>query len=520
MAESGLPDEPVRDIINKNVNTTGPFTISYSSTSFANGSTIASEAPQIPMPVAIDEISVYDVRTKLQRHLILAALSVIAFLLPFCDTIYLPALDAIKEDLKTSDTLVATSVSIYLLMSGIFSLLWGSVSDRFGRKITLIIALIVFVAVSIVCIFAPNIIVLIVFRAIQGATVSVTLVVGQGLVADIYPEKRRASAAGFFFLPFNIGPVVGPLIGGPLSGAFGWRSTFIFLTIFSFCVLIVIFVFVPETHQYFVKERFHKLNPHKRIADAMPNEIPPFEKPWKALTFLADLTIAPYIAVATMTFATLFSSITLFSNYLREVPYSYTETIIGVLFVPSGVTLFASSLLGGWLSDKVSKYYGHGKCPEARLMLNLALCILTPIGLLIYGWSFHYKVHLSGPIIGLMLLSFGQGVFEPSVSTYLTIKKQKDAAAVSAANTCLNFCAAGVLVSVGVPLVNAMGTGPYFSLLCGLNVIAIVPASILVYKCIRRARCVVAQQSSMASGLENPNESTSSPRNGYVIPNN
>jgi multidrug resistance protein len=493
--------------------------ISNQSTSIVNGSSHPSSTLPVSFPIVVEEMSIYNVRTNLKRHLILAAASFVGFLLTFSDTVYLPALNAIQNDLNTSQTLVVVSVSIYLFMNGIFSLVWGPISDRFGRKITIIVTLTVFVTVSIVCIFAPNIAVFIVFRALQGAAVSATLVVGQGIVADIYPAKSRGSATGIFFMPVLIGPVIGPLIGGGLSGAFGWRSTFICLTILSFVILVMMFFLVPETHQYFVKERFHKANPNKRITDAEPNNKPSLEAPWKPLTFLADLTIVFYIIVATTTFTGLFISVALFSIHLHDTPYNYSEAIIGVLFIPTGVASLIGSLFGGWLSDKSSLHYKDEICPEGRLVPGIAFSILTPIGLIIYGWSFHYKVHLTGPIIGLVVLTFGQSILQPGVFSYLTAKKQKEAAMVSAANTALNFGGAGIGVTVAVPLQTAMGTGPFFSLICGINVVAIAVASILVYKQIRKMKRVAVQQKDTVLETTKPDDSIVACANGHTITN-
>ena len=438
------------------------------------------------LTTTVEEISIYDIRTKLRRNLILATTALIAFLLPLCDTVYEPALNDIVMSFNTSTTLVAISVSIYLLMSGVFSLIWGAVSDRFGRKITLIVALIIFIVATIVCIFAPTIGVLIVFRSLEGATISVALVVGQSLVADIFPEEKRGMATGAFFLPFNIGPIVGPVIGGPLSYAFGWRSTFIFLTICSFIAIVVTIFLIPETHQYFAKEHFHKTNPNKRIIDAQPTEKPSFEKPWKSLVHLIDLTILPYIAIATTAYCSMVATSTLFSIFLSEPPYNYTENIIGYLYIPSGVVLVIGSIFGGWISDKANTYFGQEKCLEGRLVPALGLSILIPIGLIIYGWILHYKLNVVGPIIGMCLLSFGETAVESAVATYLTSKKQSEAAAVTAANTFFNFIAAGIILVCAVPMYNAMGIGPYFSFLAGLNIITIVWSGVLVYKNVKR----------------------------------
>ena len=83
------------------------------------------------------------------------------------------------------------SVSIYLFTSGILSLIWGPLSDRFGRKITIVAALIIFLGASIACALASDIIILVVFRAVQGAAISAAMVFGRAVVADIYPAESR-----------------------------------------------------------------------------------------------------------------------------------------------------------------------------------------------------------------------------------------------------------------------------------------------------------------------------------------
>ena len=438
-------------------------------------------------PRKVEVISIFNARPPQKRKIILATVSFVAALLPFCDTIYLPSLNNIRRDLNTTETLVNVSVAIYLFMNGLASLVWGPLSDRFGRKIILLISLGVFVASSIACIFSPSIAVLIIFRAIQGAAVSSTLAVGQGAVADIYPPHRRGWATGIFFVPVLVGPVIGPLIGGALSARFGWRSTFVLLAILSFVILVIVLIILPETQHYIFIKRFHKQQNKEVIQQGDLVSKPTFQKPWVPLRFLTDMTILPYAVLATATFSGLFISLTLFGSYLQAKPYKKGETITGVLFVPAGFAMLVGSLLGGWISDKAGSYFGSDY-PEGRLVPAIFFATLTPIGLLIYGWAFHYRVHLSAGIIGQIVLGFGQSVQQPGVFAYLTAKKQKDAAAASAANSVLNFCGAGVGVTVAAILQEAMGIGPFYSLLSGLNILAITVAGALVFRALKPYR--------------------------------
>ena len=75
----------------------------------------------------------------------------------------------IQDDLETNEALVAASVAIYMFMVGVSALVWGPASDYFGRKATYYMGGAGFITTTMVCIFAPNIGVLVAFRALQGA---------------------------------------------------------------------------------------------------------------------------------------------------------------------------------------------------------------------------------------------------------------------------------------------------------------------------------------------------------------
>ncbi|CAF4540998.1 unnamed protein product, partial [Didymodactylos carnosus] len=103
------------------------------------------------------------------------------------------------------------------------SLIWGVISDRYGRNLTIRIGLGLFIIFLIFCVYAPSIKHLLIFRALQGAMISATMVVGQGVIADIYSPDERGWATGIFFVPVLLGVILGPPIGGVLSYLHGWR---------------------------------------------------------------------------------------------------------------------------------------------------------------------------------------------------------------------------------------------------------------------------------------------------------
>lgn len=84
--------------------------------------------------------------------------------------------------------------------------------------------------------------------------VAAFLVTGSAIIADIYPPAQRGTANGLFMIPLLFGPILGPLIGGAIAQAYGWRSCFIALTLLG-GLLTLMLVFVPETHQQLIVQR-------------------------------------------------------------------------------------------------------------------------------------------------------------------------------------------------------------------------------------------------------------------------
>ncbi len=135
--------------------------------------------------------AIYASYSPKERRLIVLTSALIAALTPFTDTIYLPALAAIALDLDASQTQSSLSVSIYLAAVGIGQLVWGPLSDRFGRLPLLLTCLAIYEGLTIACVFATSIEVLIVERSLQGLVVGVTIISSSTIIADVFHPRER-----------------------------------------------------------------------------------------------------------------------------------------------------------------------------------------------------------------------------------------------------------------------------------------------------------------------------------------
>lgn len=435
-------------------------------------------------------ISIIHIRSERRRLFILICLALAGLVLPFSDTVYLPALVEIEQELNTSTTLVDYTISTYLIAAACAGLFWGPLSDRFGRKIILILSFILFIGATIVCIFTRSIVLLMIFRSLQGAFIAASFIVGQSAIVDIYPSERLGFAMGLFLVPLLVGPIVGPFIGGILCNVFGWRSTFISLAIMAVLAGVLILAFVPETHHYFVLRKINQNNVKKRmiIIEAEQIKQPEFLAPWRPFVFLKDLTLTPHVLVCTLNFSVLFIHFTLLSNRVSRPPYSLTPFATGLCYIPTGVASLVGSLVGGWISD-----FGFRRIPralEGRLLFNMLGSLLCPIGLLISGWTFRFECHLAGPLIGSTLFSFGEAFAYTGTSAFATVKLPAMTGAVLALISTISFLAAGIGIIIAIPIVEALEFGWFYTILAALLLVTLIISLLIILHRLRQSKSI------------------------------
>src|SRR5262249_36985887 len=152
---------------------------------------------------------------------LLAALTAIG---PLSTDMYLPSLPDIARRLDASTAQVQLTISTYLIGFAIGQILYGPVSDRYGRKAVLIAALALYCAASIACTLSTSIEMLYLGRAAQALGASGSLVVTRAIVRDLYSGARAGRELSLIGSVMALGPVLAPILGGALQMSFGWRS--------------------------------------------------------------------------------------------------------------------------------------------------------------------------------------------------------------------------------------------------------------------------------------------------------
>jgi EmrB/QacA subfamily drug resistance transporter len=165
--------------------------------------------------------------TPAQRAFTLLGVLLGLLLAALDQTIVATAGPAIQADLHIAPTVYPWLTTSYLVASTVMMPVYGKLSDLFGRRPVLVAGILVFVGASLLCGLSRTTLVLVLFRALQGAGSAALFTSAFTVVADLYPPAERGKYQGFISAVFAFASVVGPLVGGFITDHFGWHWVFL-----------------------------------------------------------------------------------------------------------------------------------------------------------------------------------------------------------------------------------------------------------------------------------------------------
>ena len=182
------------------------------------------------------------------KWFILATVMVGTFLGRLDQTIVGLALPSIINDFSITVSSAGWIATAYILANAVFVPVWGKLGDTIGRKKVYILGFLIFILGSVLAGLAWNLSSLIVFRVIQAIASSADYPTAMAIIAVTFPSGReRAQALGIWSAVFGASVVVGPLLGGPLIDAFGWRSVFLINLPVGIIGLTMALLFIKES---------------------------------------------------------------------------------------------------------------------------------------------------------------------------------------------------------------------------------------------------------------------------------
>jgi len=166
---------------------------------------------------------------------------------PLSVDMYLPSLPDIARTLNAPTARVQLTVASYMLGFAAGQIIYGPLSDRYGRRPIILAALALYAVATVLCVAAQSIDTLIAARFLQAIGGAGAIVLARAVVRDLYSGARAGRELSLMGSIMGVAPIVAPMIGGILQTGFGWRAGFILLGVLAVAAMLVVGRLLPET---------------------------------------------------------------------------------------------------------------------------------------------------------------------------------------------------------------------------------------------------------------------------------
>ncbi|KAH8817143.1 major facilitator superfamily domain-containing protein [Xylogone sp. PMI_703] len=426
----------------------------------------------------------------------------------FASTAFTGSLLELKSDLGASTELITAGISLFVLGFALGPLIWAPLSELYGRQIVFIVTFGAFTAFAAGCTGASNSGTLLVLRFFAGSFGSSTLTNSGGVIADIFPASSRGLALSLFVLMPSIGPTLGPICGGFLGEAQGWRWVTGLIAIFTGVMWILGIALVPETYSTVIlRKRAAKLSQMTEKVYALKSDMER-RKPsvWSVLrTSLfrpwVFLIREPIVLLLSLYMATIYGTLyLLFGAFpiVYGVNRKWSEGQTGLPFLGGVIGLLCALAFSFWSNkqySKIVKSNGGVAPPEARLIPAMYTAIAIPIGLFWFAWTNQPSIHWLSSVAASIPFGFGLLVVFLSVTSYLIDSYLMFAASALAANTVLRSLFGAAFPLFTPDMYEALGIH-WASSIPAFLALACVPFPFVFYKygAWIRKRCAYASQ--------------------------
>jgi DHA1 family bicyclomycin/chloramphenicol resistance-like MFS transporter len=268
--------------------------------------------------------------------LVVLLLSLLLGIQPITTDLYLPALPSLTEGFGAPVSQAQLTLTTLLLAFGISQLVWGPLSDRFGRRPVLLAGLGAYTLASIGCALADSMATLIAWRTVQGAAMGAGVMAARAVVRDLYQPEAGARAMSKGLTGLGVIACTSAPLGGLLSDLFGWRHALSALAVFGAASLAI------------VAWRYHETVPRKNPLALQPRTL---FSTWLAI--LRHPTFLTWSALSTASYAGLFS-------FLASSSFVFIK-VLGFSRTQYGLVMFSMAvvyILGTFMCRRLLPRFG------------------------------------------------------------------------------------------------------------------------------------------------------------------
>jgi DHA1 family bicyclomycin/chloramphenicol resistance-like MFS transporter len=351
---------------------------------------------------------------RMSPGMVVLALSMLLGLQPITTDLYLPALPGLTQALGASMAQAQLTLTALLLAFGLSQLVWGPLSDRFGRKPVLLVGLLAYLLASVASALANSIDWLIIWRALQGVAMGAGVMCARAIVRDLYAPAQGATVMSKGLSGLGVIACLSAPAGGLLTALFNWHAALLALALFGACALALIVWRFEET--------LAQKNPQALQWSRLWRTWGQILRTPKFVAFSA-LSVASYGGLFTFLAASSFV-------YIRLLGFSTTEY---------GLTMFLNSfvyLLGTFACRRLVARYGVRRSVAIAGLFSVAgggsMLVLVWAGV-VAGWTI---------MLPMSAYIFAHGIHQPCGQSGAVAPFPQAAGAASALNGFLIMVAA------------------------------------------------------------------------------
>ncbi|KAI9735398.1 MAG: hypothetical protein M1818_006404 [Claussenomyces sp. TS43310] len=431
--------------------------------------------------------------STLRRGCITVMLGLMTLCVTFASSVFSTATVATAELFDVSEEVMILGTSLFVIGFAVGPLIWGPMSEVFGRKIPLFSGYAIFVIFNIPVAVAQNVETIMLCRFFGGVFASTPLAVVGGALADMWDPVDRGVALATFACSTFIGPTLGPILGGFITQShLGWRWTaWLTMIMAGTCGTIGLFV-VPETNaQTILQTRAKEIRFRtKNWAVRAPID----EKPLDMRSIVNNYLTKPFrmlIQEPILLLITLYMCLVYGMLYLffESYPISFQQERgwnagVGALpFLSLLVGVIFAGIFVTWLTKTrfARKLKKHGRViPEERLPPMILGAIMLPIGLFWFAWTSSPHISPWPQIIAGVPIACGIFMIFLQGLVYIVDVYLMHANSAIAGNTMVRSLAGGGFPMFATAMYHNLGV-PWATSLLGFLCVALMPVPVLFY---------------------------------------
>lgn len=367
--------------------------------------------------------------------------------------IYLPSMPGLVNSFNTTISLVQNSMTIAMMFFGISIIIYGPLSDYYGRRITALVGISIFVIGSLICVFSQTIYIFLLGRAIQGLGIGSAGAVCAPILKDRLQGSDLVKAFSYVSIAMAISPVLAPVLGGYFQTYFGWQANFIFLAVYSGLIWLLFYFKLPETNISTQKNSFSV----KQIAKDY-------------LMVLGDLQVWGFSLCFMAVFAGEIS-------YFIILPFIVQETL-GMSPIVNGWLMVITAIgliLGAFTSSKLSAILSIKK------LIAIGLSFIVFGSLVMFLFALTNKVNIFIIVVPMMFYIFGTGIIYPNCIAGAINLYERNSGVVSSILSSLQMLSAGCATLVAAN-VNALYQLPLSIIIMMTTAIALLSFILLIQR--------------------------------------